>query len=128
MTAGALYPVRVTASDGKVRGAVLVPATSAEEAERRAVEPWRTSGDATAFTLALPLFVRHPVAGTQAAQVLEWLQRVGSITPRDAMEFGCYRLAARILDLRAMGWAIATEAEPHEGGTHARYRFQGARP
>lgn len=34
-------------------------------------------------------------------QVLEYLKKHGSITPMDALrEFGCYRLGARIYDLR----------------------------
>ena len=57
---------------------------------------------------------------TQNAEILAWLKRK-PITPKDAMGFGCYRLAARIKELREQGHVIETEMEPHEGGKHARY-------
>jgi biotin operon repressor len=41
------------------------------------------------------------------AQVLAWLQDK-PITPKDALEFGCMRLAARIKDLRDGGYNIHT--------------------
>ena len=58
---------------------------------------------------------------TQADQVLNHMKTHGSISPREAMDFGCYRLAARIKDLRDCGVNITTASEKHEGGTHARY-------
>lgn len=61
---------------------------------------------------------------TQRTQILAWLKHQ-SITPRDAMEFGCYRLAARIMELRAAGYDIETRMEPHQGGKHARYLLKG---
>ena len=61
--------------------------------------------------------------GGQTREVLTYIKRHGSISPREAMAFGCYRLAARIKDLRDMGWELKTEDEPHEGGSHARYRL-----
>ena len=64
---------------------------------------------------------------TQTAEILAWLKRE-PITPRDAMSFGCYRLAARIKELRDQGWPIETEMEPHEGGKHARYRLRTKKP
>ena len=60
---------------------------------------------------------------TQKAEILAWLKRK-PITPMDAMSFGCYRLAARIKELRDQGCPIETEMEPHEGGKHARYRLE----
>lgn len=65
--------------------------------------------------------------GKQAQQVLAYMVRMGGITPRDAMTFGCYRLAARVKDLReAFGQeAVETLSERHEGGTHARYVWRG---
>ena len=41
------------------------------------------------------------------AQVLAWLQDK-PITPKDALQFGCMRLAARIKDLRDGGYLIQT--------------------
>ncbi len=76
----------------------------------------------------LGLFVPHnrrvPKFGTQQHKVLHWLRDQGSITARDAMGFGCYRLAARIMELRDMGYRIETETEKHAKGTHARYRLR----
>lgn len=57
----------------------------------------------------------------QTELVLERLKR-GPITPVDAIQFGCFRLAARIKDLRDMGHAIHTESCPtDEGKRYARY-------
>jgi hypothetical protein len=57
----------------------------------------------------------------QCASVLRYMRGCGSITPRDAIGLGVYRLAARVLELRAMGYRIYTINERHEGGHHARY-------
>jgi len=65
-----------------------------------------------------------PTPGTQCDAVLRWLTNRGNITAREAMEFGCYRLAARIKDLRDMGYRIDTHTEP--GGAHARYELEAA--
>jgi len=47
---------------------------------------------------------------TQSAQILAHLNRGQSIDPMTALrEYGCNRLAARILELRAAGVAIETE-------------------
>ena len=44
---------------------------------------------------------------TQTEQILAHLKRGKSLTPIDALnEFGCFRLASRILDLRSMGYDI----------------------
>ena len=37
---------------------------------------------------------------SQNRKVLGWMKEHGSITPQDALTFGCMRLAARIKDLR----------------------------
>ena len=61
---------------------------------------------------------------TQNKQVLNFLRTHGSITPLDAMlHINCYRLAARIHDLRGQGHNIKTVEEAHDGGTHARYEL-----
>lgn len=45
---------------------------------------------------------------SQCDRILMYLQQYGSITALDAMrEFGCMRLAARILDLKKKGNRIA---------------------
>lgn len=47
---------------------------------------------------------------SQATQILKWLQSGKRLTPQDALrEFGCFRLAARINDLRRDGYDINTE-------------------
>lgn len=65
--------------------------------------------------------MKAPTPGSQCDTVLSYLRRRGTISAQEAMGFGVYRLAARILDLREMGYPIRTDDEPHEGGTHARY-------
>jgi len=58
---------------------------------------------------------------THKQKILEHMQKHQSITPLDAMRFGCMRLAARIHELKFEGYQIETRKEPHDGGTHARY-------
>lgn len=45
----------------------------------------------------------------QADKILDYLRRHGEITQRDAISFGCYRLGARVFDLKDEGVAITTE-------------------
>jgi len=60
---------------------------------------------------------------TQTTAILRILNLRGSITPLEALqEVGCFRLAARISDLRADGYPIVTEWV--EGDKrYARYRL-----
>lgn len=64
------------------------------------------------------------------ARVLDYLQANGSITPMEALwEFGCYRLGARIWDLRHDGHSISTEMvegrdRNGERERYARYRLE----
>lgn len=45
---------------------------------------------------------------TQTEMVLDYMERFGEITPLEALSaIGCFRLAARIADLRAEGHEIA---------------------
>ncbi len=60
---------------------------------------------------------------TQQKQVIAFIRRRGSITALDAMRFGCLRLAARISDLKAEGYQIASKLETKRGKTYARYRL-----
>lgn len=47
---------------------------------------------------------------TQKSVILSHLRRFGSIEPLTALrEYGCYRLGARIGDLRREGFKIATD-------------------
>lgn len=47
---------------------------------------------------------------TQTAAILAWLRSGNSITALDALNlFGCFRLAARIADLKAEGHVIESE-------------------
>lgn len=57
-------------------------------------------------------------------EVLHFMQDRGSITNRDAvLELGCFRLSARILDLRTDGYSIATNMETgkNRNGDDVRY-------
>ena len=50
-----------------------------------------------------------------------------SLTPIDALEdFGCFRLAARVADLRREGLDIECHRETPNGKRYARYRLRGA--
>lgn len=67
---------------------------------------------------------------THADKILLYMREKGSITPIDALrEIGCFRLGARIYDLRARGYNINTKMETHEGRfgpvTFARYSLGG---
>ena len=49
---------------------------------------------------------------TDKEQVLSYLKAHGSISPLEALaEFGCYRLGARVFDLRRDGHSIETHIE-----------------
>lgn len=64
---------------------------------------------------------------TQNSKILRYMEEHGSITPREAMRFGCMRLAARIKDLKTAGHEIESEMvsmidEDGETIRFARYR------
>jgi len=67
----------------------------------------------TAAKLASPLAdhaAKHPAPGTQCAGLLFLLRAGCEITPLESWrELGIYRLAARVNDLRSLGWPIQTE-------------------
>lgn len=46
---------------------------------------------------------------SQQQKVLKYMQTYGSITAREAMRFGCMRLASRITDLKKQGYIIDRE-------------------
>lgn len=61
---------------------------------------------------------------SQCDQILAHLKRGKPLTPGGAMMlFGCYRLAARIQDLRHRGYAIDVERVESGGKRFARYRM-----
>ena len=61
---------------------------------------------------------------TQTTAILRILRLRGTITPLEALEeVGCFRLAARISDLRAEGYPIVTECVEASGKRYARYRL-----
>jgi len=62
----------------------------------------------------------------QSAEVLHLLRASGlnGVTQQDAIRFcQCYRLAARISDLRAEGYVIVTQYETRGDRRFARYRL-----
>jgi rare lipoprotein A len=59
---------------------------------------------------------------TQNEQIKAYLSKGKSITPIDALtKFGCFRLAARISDLRKNGLKIVTKNVTVSGKTFASY-------
>lgn len=46
---------------------------------------------------------------SQQQKILKYMQTHGSITARDALSFGCMRLASRITDLKKRGYIIDRE-------------------
>ena len=62
---------------------------------------------------------------TQTDAIRSFLLEGNSLTPLDALEkFGCFRLAARIDDLRQEGLDIETIKERQNGKSYARYRLR----
>lgn len=69
-----------------------------------------------------------PTKKTQKEQILEHIEKYGSITPLEAQKlYGCMRLGARIWDLRKDGYEIVreiVEVETRNGKARvARYRM-----
>ena len=61
----------------------------------------------------------------QRDAILWHLEHRGSITPIEALnELGCFRLAARIEELRRAGHRIRTTIEKHRGKRWARYVYE----
>lgn len=61
---------------------------------------------------------------SQNQMILEHLMSGKSITPMDALtKFGCFRLSARISDIRGMGYPIHTELvnDKKPDGRYERY-------
>jgi hypothetical protein len=63
---------------------------------------------------------------TQTEMIRAHLESGREITPIDALErYGCFRLAARINDLRKAGLPIETITEQRDGKAWAKYRLVG---
>ena len=61
---------------------------------------------------------------TQCDYLLEYLELYNSITPMEALNaFNCFRLGARVSDLRADGYDITTEINPKGKKKYAIYRY-----
>lgn len=63
---------------------------------------------------------------TQTEMIRAHLQSGRDLTPIDALNhYGCFRLAARIKELRNQGLPIETLTEQRDGKTWAKYRLVG---
>jgi uncharacterized protein (UPF0303 family) len=72
----------------------------------------------------------HPTE-SQESKILKYLQKGYSLTPLEALEkFNCFRLGARIKNLRDDGHEILTEMidDTKNGKRYASYRLAGAEP
>ena len=64
------------------------------------------------------------MALSQNKQILNYLESGNKLNPLQALKkFGCFRLSARILDLRKEGHPIITENVTKKGKTFAEYRI-----
>lgn len=62
------------------------------------------------------------MSATQSAAILAYLKTGKSLTPLDALEaFQCFRLAARVHDLRGEGWPIVKSEGEQAGKRFAVY-------
>lgn len=69
-------------------------------------------------------FINEESAQSQCSKILAYLKRGLAITAIEALKlFGCFRLAARIADLRKAGWNIITERVIRNGKYVAQYRL-----
>lgn len=56
---------------------------------------------------------------SQSEQILDYLKNGGKLTPIDALKkFGCFRLGARIYDLKQRGYNIHAEIITTDKGKH----------
>lgn len=63
---------------------------------------------------------------TQEQAILSHLKSGKTLTPLEALErYGCFRLGARIWDMKQAGYNIVTERETKGGKSYARYRMEG---
>jgi len=63
---------------------------------------------------------------SQNKQILKALQQGRRLTPLAALqEFGCFRLGARIYDLRKEGYEIESELKSENGKQYSEYYLRG---
>lgn len=64
---------------------------------------------------------------SQKKRILEHLQKYGQITPIVALQhYGCFRLAARVAELKADGFIIETKLQQTiHSGRYAKYVYNG---
>ena len=61
---------------------------------------------------------------TQTLLILAHLQTHDGITSLEALDlYGCFRLAARIADLKALGYTITSETVQRNGKRYAKYHL-----
>jgi hypothetical protein len=61
---------------------------------------------------------------SQNACLAIWLKKGNTITPIEALQkFGCFRLGARIADLRKAGYEIDTKMVEQNGKRFAQYKL-----
>lgn len=64
---------------------------------------------------------------SQCAKILAYLLDGNTVTPISALHnFGCFRLGARILELRKRGHAIRRDMVEHNGKRYAAYSLERA--
>ncbi len=62
---------------------------------------------------------------SQKQDILEYLKDGNEITPMEALKkFGCFRLGARIWDLKTEGWEIEAETTEENGKRFSRYKLK----
>ena len=58
----------------------------------------------------MPNINENKTSGSQTDRILEWMLEGHSITPLEALEkFKCFRLGARIADIRQKGYLVYSE-------------------
>lgn len=105
-----------TAAKGRSDPPADMPSGCGPEASRGGIAPARA---------AQPVGQPEIPGTTHCALVLHHLRTIGPITPWEALElYGCFRLGARIYDLKRRGHPIITElVTAAKGKRHARYHL-----
>lgn len=68
----------------------------------------------------------YVMSQTQNEQILDYLKSGKSVTPLKALrKWGCFRLSARIFDLRSDGHNIITKNITNDKKTYAEYHLLG---
>ena len=68
--------------------------------------------------------LNEETSNTQEARILAYMKQGHTITPVEALTmFGCFRLGARIADIKADGYLVHTEMikDPRTGKRYAQY-------